>query len=175
MKGEYSKMSNSVLSNDNLAINQSFYDKLRPGKILSGTVRSIQKYGVFVELDKNITGLLHIENISTSRIHHPSERFKVGQKIKVVVKSIDFDTGKIVLSHKELLGTWEDNIKKFSQGDVVEGVVRDKEKSGIFIELLPNLVGLAEYVRDVSYGEKVQVKIKKILPDRHKIKLVILD
>lgn len=168
-------MKGDVLSKDTLAIDQSFYARTRPGKVLNGKIKSIQPYGVFVELAKNVTGLLHIENISVGRIRHPGERFKVGQSIKVVVKSIDTDTGKIVLSHKELWGTWEDNIKKFSEGDVVTGIVREKEKSGIFIELLPNLIGLAEYVSDVSYGEKVQVKIKKILPERHKIKLVILD
>lgn len=168
-------MNETVLSKDTLAIDQSFYAKTRPGKVLNGKIKSIQPYGVFVELARNVTGLLHIENISVGRIRHPSERFKVGQSIRVVVKSIDSDTGKIVLSHKEFLGTWEENVEKFSEGEIVTGIVREKEKNGIFIELLPNLIGLAEYVSDVSYGEKVQVKIKKILPERHKIKLVILD
>lgn len=168
-------MNGNVLLEDNLAIDQSFYLRTKPGKVLTGKIKSIQPYGVFVELHKNITGLLHIENISISRIRHPLERFKVGQSVKVLVKKIDFDTGKIILSHKELLGTWEENIKKFNEGDVVKGIVREKEKNGIFVELMPNLVGLAEYESGVSYGEEVQVKIKKILPERHKIKLVILD
>lgn len=168
-------MNREILSKDSLTIDQTFYAKTKPGNVVTGKIKSIQSYGVFVELAKNITGLLHIENISIGRIRHPSERFKVGQSIRVIVKSVDLDTGKIILSHKELLGSWEENIKNFSEGDVVNGIVREKEKSGIFIELLPNLIGLAEYVSDVSYGEKVQVKIKKILPERHKIKLVILD
>ena len=168
MEGEFFQENKTTLNKD-------FYSKTRPGKILTGKIKSIQPYGVFVELQKNIVGLLHIENISIGRIHHPNERFKVGQSIKVLIKKIDLDTGKIILSHKELLGTWEDNIKNFNEGDVVKGIVRDKEKSGIFVELKPNLIGLAEYERGVSYGEEVMVKIKKILPERHKIKLVILD
>lgn len=158
-----------------LKLNRSFYSKVKPGKILQGKVKSMQSYGVFVELQKDIVGLLHIENISVGRIRHPSERFRVGQSIKVIIKKIDPDTGRITLSHKELLGTWEENIKKFNEGDVVKGIVRDKEKSGIFVELMPNLIGLAEYESGVDYGEEVNVKVKKILPERHKIKLVILD
>lgn len=168
-------MNDKLLEEEILGLNKSFYSKVKAGQILQGKVKSIQPYGVFVELQKDIVGLLHIENISVGRIRHPAERFKVGQSIKVVVKKIDFDTGRIILSHKELLGTWEENVKRFSEGDVVKGIVRDKEKNGIFIELMPNLIGLAEYESGVSYGEEVEVKVKKILPERHKIKLVILD
>ena len=64
-----------------------------------------------------------------------------------MVKSIDENTGRISLSYKNCLGTWEDNIKKFKEGMTVKGIVRDteKNKNGIFIELTPNLVGMAEY------------------------------
>ena len=168
-------MNENNLVDEELLTNKSFYSTVKPGKILKGKIKSIQPYGVFVELQKDIVGLLHIENISIGRIRHPKERFKVGQSIKVLVKKVDFDTGRIILSHKELLGTWEENIKKINEGDVVKGIVRDKEKNGIFIELMPNLIGLAEYESGVSYGEEVEVKVKKILPERHKIKLVILD
>ena len=73
-------------------------------------------------------------------------------------------------------GTWEDNIRKFKERTVVKGVVRNKEKYGVFIELAPNLVGLADMKNEsISYGDKVNVLIKKISPDTKKIKLVILD
>ena len=119
-------MNDKLLENEVLELNKNFYSKVKAGKILQGKVKSIQPYGVFVELQKDIVGLLHIENISIGRIRHPAERFKVGQSIKVVVKKIDFDTGRIILSHKELLGTWEENIKNFNEGDIVKGIVRDK-------------------------------------------------
>lgn len=168
-------MNDKLLEDEILELNKNFYSKVKAGQILQGKIKSIQPYGVFVELQKDIVGLLHIENISVGRIRHPAERFKVGQSIKVIVKKIDFDTGRIILSHKELLGTWEENIKNFAEGEVVKGIVRDKEKNGIFVELMPNLIGLAEYKFGVSYGDEVEVKIKKILQERHKIKLVILD
>lgn len=76
---------------------------LREGKIVEGTVKSIQQYGAFIEIEKGIVGLLHIENISIARIKTPAERFKIGQKVNVVIKSIENDTGRITFSYKELL------------------------------------------------------------------------
>ena len=93
-----------------------------------------------------------------------------------MIKSIDKDNNKIVLSYKELLGDWDENIKEYSEKTVVEGIVKeaDKFKNGIFIELKPNLVGLAEYKEGVEYGQKVNVYIKKIIKERKKIKLLII-
>ncbi len=76
---------------------------LKEGQIVEGTVKSIQPYGAFIELKDGLVGLLHIENISVARIKTPSERFKIGQKVNVVIKSIENDTGRITFSHKELL------------------------------------------------------------------------
>lgn len=92
-----------------------------------------------------------------------------------MVKGIDLEKNRISFTTKELLGTWEDNIKKFKQGTVVRGIARETEKSknGIFIELTPNLVGLAEYKDNIEYGQNVDVYIKKIIPEKKKIKLLI--
>ena len=150
-------------------------NNLKPGMVLNGRVRNIQQYGVFIELLEGVVGLLHIEDISVARTKHPSERFNLGDKVKVVVKDFDRDTGKIVLSHKELLGTWEENAEKYKEGSEVYGIARDREKNGIFVELTPNLVGLAEHKSGVEYGQKVKVYIKKIVTDKKKIKLVIID
>ena len=150
--------------------------EIKEGMIVDGIVKSIQPYGAFIEIDNGMVGLLHIENISVARIKTPAERFEIGQNIKVVVKSIDSNTGKINFSYKELLGTWEENIELFKEGDIVTGIVRDteKNKNGIFIELRPNLVGLAEYKPDIEYGKDVIVNIKKIIPEKKKIKLIII-
>ncbi|MDE5830292.1 MAG: S1 RNA-binding domain-containing protein [Clostridia bacterium] len=66
-----------------------------------------------------ISGLLYIEDICVSRIKSPFERFSIGQEVKVMVKSIDKEENKISFTYKELLGTWEDNIKEFKQGTIV--------------------------------------------------------
>jgi len=149
---------------------------LVPGMVVNGVIKNIRKFGVFVEIGGGIVGLLHIEDISVSRIKTPEERFSIGQKINVMIKSIDKDTNKIVLSYKELLGNWEENIQEYQEKMVVQGIVKepDKFKNGIFIELKPNLVGLAEYKDGLEYGQKVDVYIKKIIKDRKKIKLLIV-
>lgn len=94
-----------------------------------------------------------------------------------MVKDVDKEQNRVSFTYKELLGTWEDNIKDFKQGTVVQGIARDieKEKNGIFIELTPNLVGLAEYKENIEYGQNVNVYIKKIIPEKKKVKLLIYD
>lgn len=151
-------------------------NELEEGKVVNGIIKSIQPYGAFVEIGGGVVGLLHIEDMSVARIKSPEERFKVGQKVQVMIKSIDRNRQKVILTYKELLGTWEDNIAFFQEGDTVSGIARevDKCKKGIFIELRPNLVGMAEYRENVEYGEKVTVYIKRIIPERKKVKLVIL-
>ena len=151
-------------------------EELKEGSIVCGIVRNIRPYGVFVEIGGGMVGLLHIEDISVARIKSPEERFKIGQKINVMVKYIDRNKQRVVLTYKELLGTWEDNIKQFSEGDIVEGIAREteKQKNGIFVELKPNLVGLADFKENITYGQKVQVNIRKIIPEKKKVKLVFM-
>ncbi len=151
-------------------------DSLEVGQIVNGVVKGIKNYGAFVELEQGDTGLIYIEDLSVARIKSPFERLKIGQNVKVVVKYIDRDLKRITLSYKELLGTWEENAEKFEEGETVKGIVRETEKckNGIFIELTPNLVGLAEYKDGMEYGKPVDVYIKKIIPDKHKVKLIIV-
>ena len=157
-----------------IEVKEWMYKNLKEGMVLSGIVRNMEQYGAFVDIGGGVTGLLHIEDISVARIMHPNERFKIGDKIKVMVKNFDRTTGKIVLTHKELLGTWEDNIKDFKEGTTVIGIARAREKNGIFVELRPNLVGLADHKPGIEYGQRVSVFIKKIIPEKKKIKLVIV-
>ena len=149
---------------------------LAQGQIVPGIVKNIRKYGVFIEIGAGVVGLLNIEDISVSRIKSPEERFHIGQKINVMIKSIDNESKKIFFTYKELFGTWEDNIKDFSVGTVVKGIIResDKFKNGIFIELKPNLVGMAEYKDGYQYGQTVDVYIKRIIDTKRKVKLVII-
>lgn len=151
-------------------------NELKEGMLVYGIVKNIRPYGAFVEIGGGIVGLVHIEDISVARIKTPYERFKIGQKIKIMIKSIDRKTNRVILSYKETLGTWEENVKEFEEGMIVSGIAREKEKNknGIFIELKPNLVGLADYKDNIEYGEDVRLKIKKIIPDKKKIKLTIL-
>ena len=99
---------------------------------------------------------------------------KTGEKIYTVIKSID-QSGRIFVSHRELLGTWEENAASFSPGQTAAGIVRSIEPYGIFIELAPNLAGLAECKPGVAVGQLAAVYIKSIIPERMKIKLAIID
>ena len=151
-------------------------EEVKEGNVLKGIVKSIQPYGAFVEIGGGVVGLLHIEDISVARIKSPRERIRVGQKINVMIKSIDKSENKIILTYKELLGTWEENVKDIVEGSTIVGKAREVEKSknGIFIELKPNLVGLAEYKDGIEYGQNVNVYVKKIIPEKKKIKLIIV-
>lgn len=149
---------------------------LKEGQVVKGIVKSIKPYGVFIEIGGGVVGLLHIEDISVARIKSPLERLSIGEKINVKIKSIDYEQERVMLTYKELLGTWEENIKEFKEGTTVTGIARETEKfqNGIFIELKPNLVGLAEFKEGIEYGENVDVYIKKIIPEKKKIKLLIV-
>lgn len=149
---------------------------LKVGDKVTGIVKSIKPYGAFIEIGGGVVGLAHIEDLSVARIKTPYERVKIGQKVEVMVKSINREQGKIILSYKETLGSWEENAKKFTSGIKVKGKVREteKNKNGIFIELTPNLVGMAEYEEGLKYGQEVEVYIKKIDTNRKKVKLVIV-
>ena len=154
---------------------QYIKNDMQVGQQVTGIVKNIRPYGAFIEIGGGVVGLAHIEDLSVARIKTPYERLKIGQKVKVVVKSIDRYTGKVNLSYKETLGTWEENAEKFSTGMKVQGIIREteKNKNGIFIELTPNLVGMAEYTEGYEYGQKVNVYIKKIDKEKKKVKLLI--
>ena len=139
-------------------------------------MKNIKSYGAFIEIAGGVVGLVHIEDLSVARIKTPFERLKIGQKVKVMIKSIDRDTGKVILSYKETLGSWEENASMFTPGMKVKGIVREteKNKNGIFIELTPNLVGMAEYEEGLTYGQTVDVYIKRIDNQRKKVKLLIV-
>lgn len=152
---------------------EDYTSKLSPGDIIAAKVTHIENFGVFADIGCGLVSLLPIDLISVSRIEHPRERFSVGMDIKCVVRSVDGD--RITLSQKELLGTWKQNADLFSAGETVAGIVRSIESYGIFVELSPNLAGLAEYKENVEVGQQVSVYIKSIIPSKMKIKLIIIE
>ncbi len=152
-----------------------YVSKLTPGDVIPGTVTHLEPFGAFVDVGCGIISLLTIDAISVSRISHPRDRFKCGDCINCVVRSVDRHSGRIFLSCRELLGTWEENVSAFSPSQTVTGIVRSIESYGIFIELAPNLAGLAEYRDGVEVGDVCAVYIKSIIPERMKIKLILIN
>lgn len=151
----------------------NFIENIQVGANVKGIVKNIKPYGAFIDIGDGVVGLVHIEDLSVARIKTPYERVKIGQEINTKVKNIDKESGKINLSYKDTLGTWEENADKFQKGMHVNGIVREteKNKNGIFIELLPNLVGMTEYKDGLEYGQNIDVMIKKIDYDKKKVKL----
>lgn len=145
------------------------------GDIIPARVTHLEPFGAFVDIGCGIVSLMSVDCISVSRISHPRDRFAIRQEILAVIKSIDYETGRIYVSHRELLGTWKENVAAFAVGQTVAGIVRSVESYGVFIELAPNLAGLAELKEGVRAGDCCAVYIKSILPEKMKIKLVLID
>lgn len=150
-------------------------ETLRPGMVVDARVTHLEQFGAFVDLGCGVVSMIPIDRISVSRIRHPDHRFVCGMRIKVVVLQVEQEGGRILLSHKELLGTWEENAGRFEAGQTVSGIIRSIESYGVFVELAPNLAGLAELTENAEVDRYVGVYIKSILPEKMKVKLAIVD
>lgn len=148
-------------------------EHLEPGMVLACRVIRLEPYGAFVDIGCGIVAILPIELMSVSRIGRPGERVREGEKILAAVKSFDRENRRITMTMRELLGTWMENASRFVPGETVRGVVRSVKDYGSFIELSPNLSGLAD--ARLSPGDQVSVYIKSIRPERMKIKLQVIE
>lgn len=148
---------------------------LRPGDILWAKVTHLEQFGAFVDIGCGLISMIGIENISVSRIRSAGQRFSVGQELPAVVLRTDTCSGRVYLTHKELLGSWEENAGAFSSGCAVRGIVRSVKRYGAFIELTPNLSGLSEPCEGIEEEMQVVVWIRSIIPDKMKIKLTVAD
>ncbi len=150
-----------------------YISRLRVGDVIPARVTHTEPFGAFCDIGCGMAALMPIDTISISRIAHPGERFAAGMDIRAVVKS---KVGtRVTLSHKELLGTWEENAARFAVGDTVTGIIRSIENYGAFVELTPNLAGLAELKDDLCTGDTAAVYIKSIIPQKMKLKLTVID
>ncbi len=151
-----------------------FAENLQVGDVIRATVTHLEQFGAFVDMGCGLISLIGIDTISVSRIGHTGERFLTGQQIYGVVSRKE-QGGRICLTHRELLGTWQENADRLRSGSAVRGIVRGVEPYGVFVELAPNLSGLAEPCPGATMGMEAAVYIKSILPDRMKVKLSVLD
>ncbi len=151
------------------------YSTLKPGMIVEARVTHLEQFGAFVDLGCGVVSMIPIDRISVSRIRHPDHRFVCGMKVFAVVLQVDSKNKRILLSHKELLGTWAENVCQFEVGQTVGGIVRSIESYGVFVELAPNLAGLAEPTEYAEVDRYVGVYIKSIIPEKMKVKLAIVD
>ena len=151
-----------------------YCNTLESGDVIDCKVTHNERYGAFCDIGCGCFALLPVDRISVSRLPHPEERLTPGDCIRAVISSRD-KSGKIYLTRRELMGTWEENAAIFHVGQTVTGIVRSTESYGVFIELAPNLAGLAEPCEELEPGQWVSVYIKSIVPEKMKVKLVIID
>ena len=144
------------------------------GDILDVKVTSVASFGVFVDIGYGVIALLPFNYVSESKAMNIEDVFREGKELKVIYKG-KTPEGKYIVSHKELLGTWSENIADFEEGTIVVGLVKDITDYGIFIEIAPNLTGIADIPKnEILVGESVIVKVKRNYPEKLKLKLSIL-
>ncbi len=156
--------------------------KLSKGMILPGTVSSIVDFGAFVDLG-GIDGLVHISELSWSHVNHPSEVVKVGDPVEVQVLDVDLDRERISLGLKQTQpDPWQELVKNFPVGSIIEGTVTKLVPFGVFVELgdgVEGLVHISEMAKGhvetpdqvTSVGEQVMIKVQDVDLDRRRISL----
>jgi small subunit ribosomal protein S1 len=156
-----------------LSQEQSRYSALKEGDVIGGQVRSLTTYGAFVDLG-GIDGLLHISDISWSRIGSPEDVLSVGQEIQVKVLKIDPETRRISLGLKQLQPEpWDTAPEKYKAGQRITGTVTRLMDFGAFVELEPGIEGLI-HVSEMSWVKKVH-KPSDILKEGDNVDAVILS
>ena len=144
-----------VLEEQARSLEEGRFALMQPGDVLEGTVRSLMPYGAFVDLG-GIDGLLHVSDISWTRIGKPEDVLSTGQKIQVRILKIDPDTKKISLGLKQLRPEpWEAASTKYQIGQRVTGPVTRLTDFGAFVEIEPGVEGLI-HVSEMSWSKKVR-------------------
>jgi small subunit ribosomal protein S1 len=174
----------AVLDREKAEAKDKLMAELAVGQVREGLVRSIQDYGAFIDLG-GVDGLLHVSQLSWKRVKHPSEVLHVGQKIKVLIRKIDPESGKLSLAFRDLTeNPWTMAAAKYPVTAIIRGSVTKVMDFGAFVELEPGIEGLVHIselahgrvfrVRDiVKEGEEVEAKVLAIDPEQQRISLSI--
>ncbi len=153
----------AVLEEEALLSKGKRFAELKEGDTVSGEVRSLTDYGAFVDLG-GVDGLLHVGEISWSRINKPSDVLSVGQQVEARVIKIDQEKHKLSLSLKQLQAhPWDAIAGKYKVNDRVRGVVTRIAEFGAFVEIEPGVEGLI-HVSEMSWGKKVKIASDIVKP-----------
>jgi small subunit ribosomal protein S1 len=146
---------------------------LEEGMIVTGTVKNITDYGVFIDLG-GIDGLLHVTDISWGRVGHPSEYFKVGDEVKVVVLRVDKDKERVSLGYRQRFeDPWTHVEARYPVGKKIAGKVTNVVDYGAFVELEEGVEGLI-HVSEMSWTKKVK-NPKSLLHSGQEVEVVITE
>ena len=160
-------------------------EHIQQGDVREGVVKNITDFGVFLDLD-GIDGLLHITDMTWKRIKHPSEMVQLGQKLEVMILSVDKDKGRVALGLKQKeANPWDQIEQKYPPGTRVKGKIVNLLLYGAFIEIEPGIEGLI-HVSEMSWvknvtdpsevvkkGDVVEAVVLSVQKDEGKISLGI--
>lgn len=144
-----------------------YLSKIIPGTVVDVRVIATKAFGVFCDVGCGVMALLPTNLISVTHIDDPTNLFKNTPNIKAIVKNVQMD-GKVQLSHRELLGTWSQEVEKLNIGSTVCGTVISVEDYGVFVKVTQNISGLAsvncldDNNPDIKPGDIVSVKVRAV-------------
>ena len=172
----------SVLKEESDKIKEEFWKNCEVGKVYTGVVKSLTSYGAFVDIG-GVDGMIHISELSWSRIKHPSEVVNVGDTVEVYVKDIDTEKGNISLGYKKSEDNpWEILKRDYPVGTVVEAQVVGMVSFGAFARILPGIDGLIHISQiadrriekpqdELTVGQVVQAKITAVDLEKKRVSL----
>ena len=163
----------AVAQEEERAIKDRRYDELKEGDTVTGTVRSLTDYGAFVDVG-GVDALLHVGDISWSRINKPSDVLTVGQEIQAKVLKIDPGKKRISIGAKQLLAhPWDAVAERFKVGEKVRGNVTRIVDFGAFVELEPGVEGLI-HISELSWTRKIK-RVSEVVKEGDAVEAVILN
>lgn len=171
-----------VLEEETRRKQDEVWESIEEGQVRQGTVKSLTDFGAFIDLG-GVDGLLHISEMSWTRIKHPSEVLELGKEVRVKVLRLDREKGKISLGLRQTMeNPWDTVRTRFQEGRIYKGKVVRLAPFGVFVELMPGVDGLvhisqladfrvAQPDEVVQVGDVVAVKVLAVDPDRKRISL----
>ncbi len=174
----------AVLKEERKAAEEKFWAEAQEGEVRKGVVKSLMKFGAFVDIG-GVDGMIHVSELSWSRIKDPSEVVNVGDEVEVTIKSLNPEKKQIALGYKKLEDNpWEIFKSKYSVGDEVEVTIANFTDFGAFAHIIPGIDGLI-HISQISnkrvekpadalkIGDKVMVKITDVDEERKRVSLSI--
>jgi small subunit ribosomal protein S1 len=152
-----------VLEEEEARAKEKFFENLKEGTVLKGTIRSLTDYGAFVDIG-GVDGLLHVADISWARVNKPADVLSNGQTVDVQILKVDPKKRRISLGMKQLLPQpWTLAGEKYKTGDRIRGTVSRVTDFGAFVELEPGIEGLI-HLTEMSWSKKVRKPADLVKP-----------
>ncbi|MBI2617807.1 30S ribosomal protein S1 [Candidatus Gottesmanbacteria bacterium] len=158
---------------------KSKLEKIKPDQTLKGVVSGIAPFGLFVDVD-GLEGLVHISEIAWEKVESPSQFFKVGEKVDVVVLDVNLEEGKLNLSIKRLTpDPWKNITDRYSPDTTITGTVVRLAPYGVFVQLEMGVEGLIHISKipsgsEPKVGEKIECIVENVDPTKRKISLTLV-